>query len=248
MHPGRRALVLSIAALMVSLSNLGAQSSPTVDDIVAKYLAAKGGAEKLRAIKSVKLTGRLKRQGQRGEVQVASWAKRPNMMRREITFEGQSIVSAFDGTTVWGLNPMMSPFPQEVTGPQADLTRQDAADFDTPLLDYKTKGYTVELVGTEPVQGITMHHLRLTKKTGGIQDYYLNSETFLESKTVTQVELAGKKGINTTEYASYKDVDGIMVPFVIRQLFNGQPVVEVAYDQVEFNVPIEDSFFKMPKK
>ena len=43
----------------------------------------------------------------------------------------------------------------------SEVTRQDADDFDSVLLDYNAKGRAVELVGTEAVQGITMHRLRV---------------------------------------------------------------------------------------
>jgi outer membrane lipoprotein-sorting protein len=219
--------------------------SPTVDEIVARNLAARGGADKLRAVTSVKMTGRVKGPG--GEYPVVSWAKRPNKMRRERISEGQTFVLGFDGMTVWQINPLVSPKPREIAGPQADRTRQDAGAFDTPLLDYKAKGTTVELVGTEPVQGITMHRLRVTWKNGSIQEIYLNVETMLEAKIVMQMEQGGRKALVTSEFYNYKEVNGVTMPFGIRQSFNGQVMAEVIYDQVEFDAPMADALFAMPK-
>jgi outer membrane lipoprotein-sorting protein len=219
--------------------------SPTLEEIVAKNLAAKGGVEKLRAVSSVKMTGRVKGPG--GENAVVTWAKRPNKMRRENVSEGQSFVVGFDGMTVWQINPLVSPRPREITGPQADKTRQDAGDFDTPLLDYKARGTTVELIATEAVQGITMHRLRMTSKNGSIQEVYLNAETMLESRTVMQVEQGNRKAIVTLEFSNYKTVDGLTVPFHIRQLHNGQVMVEITYESCEFNAPMPDTLFTMPK-
>src|SRR5262245_10740072 len=122
----RRAYVLVCLGLTVLMPRLAAQA-PSLDEIVAKYLAAKGGAEKLRAVTSVKTTGRLK--GPAGEVPVTSYAKRPNMMRRETSNRGQTFIVGFDGQTVWALNPMISPQARAITGPQADMARQDATDF-----------------------------------------------------------------------------------------------------------------------
>ena len=229
---------------MFAVSSPGAQT-PTVDDLVAKNLAAKGGAEALRALTSVKMTGRIK--GAIGEMPVTTYAKRPNLRRRENVSDGQTFVLGFDGTTVWAINPLVSPRPREITGPQADMTRQDADDFDSVLLDYKSKGRTVELVGSEPVQGIAMHRLRVTGKNGSIQELYLNAETMLESKMVMQVEQGGRKGIVALEFSNYKTIDGITIPLHIRQTFNGQPMTEVTYDQVQFNVLMHDALFKMPK-
>jgi outer membrane lipoprotein-sorting protein len=169
------------------------------------------------------------------------------MMRCENTNDGQTFVVAFDGKTVWMINPIMSPKPREVTGPQADMTRQDADDFDTVLLDYKQKGHAVELVDSQPVGGLAMHHLRVTKKNGRVQDIYLNADTMLESKITSEVEQQGRKALVGIEFSNYKPVDGIMVPFNIRQTLNGQLVAEVVYEQVQFNQTIDDSLFSMPK-
>jgi outer membrane lipoprotein-sorting protein len=217
--------------------------SPAVDDLIAKNLAAKGGADKLRALASVKMTGRIK--GPTGSEPVTTWAKRPNLRRRENVREGQTFVLAFDGKTVWGVNPLVSARPREITGPQADMTRQDADDFDSVLLDYKAKGRTIELVGTEPVQGVTMHRLRITAKNGQIQEIYLNADTMLESKMVMQVEQGGRKGIVALEFSNYRTIDGITIPLHIRQTFNGQPMTEVTYDTVQFNLPMDDGLFRL---
>jgi outer membrane lipoprotein-sorting protein len=235
-------------ALVIALlvGTMPAAQSPTVDEIVARNLAAKGGAEKLRAVTSVKMQGRIKGPG--GDMALTSWAKRPNKMRRENISDGQTFVLGFDGMTVWQINPLISHVPREITGPQADRTRQDAGDFDTPLLDYKAKGSTVELVGTETVQGIMMHRLRVTWKNGSIQEVYLNADTLLESRTVMQIEQGNKKAIVTLEFSNYKQVDGITVPFHIRQLHNGQVMVDITYSDLQFNAPTPDTLFTMPAK
>jgi outer membrane lipoprotein-sorting protein len=238
-----RAIACSAIVAVAGAAAIG--QSPTVDEIVARSLAAKGGEEKLRAVTSVKITGRMK--GPAGEVPTTSWAKRPNKMRRENISDGRTFVLGFDGMTVWQINPLISPVPREITGPQADKTRQDAGDFDTPLLDYKGRGTTVELVGTEPVQGIRMHRLRLTWKNRAIQEVYLNAETYLESRTVMQVEQGNRKAAVALEFSNYKAVDGITVPFHVRQLHNGQVVVEITNDSYEFNAPMADALFARPK-
>jgi outer membrane lipoprotein-sorting protein len=153
-------------------------ASLSVDEIVQKYLAAKGGADKLRAVSSVKTVGHVKGPG--GDVAITSYAKRPNMMRRETTRQGQTAVVAVDGKTVWALNPLRGPQPQEITGPQAEAALQDASDFDSLLLDYKQKGYSLELVGTDASGGITTYHLKITRSNKRPQDLYLNADTMLE--------------------------------------------------------------------
>ena len=240
--------IVAVAAVAIAVPAAQAPAAatpPAVDEIVKGNLAARGGAEKLRAVNTVKSIGKVK--SQRGETAVSSWTKRPNMIRREQVNEGQTFVMGFDGTTVWAINPLMSQRAREITGPQAEMTRQDADDFDTILLDYKAKGHTVELVGTETVQGTRQHRLRVTKRGGAIQDIFIDAATMLESKIVMQMDQGGRKAIVTLEFSNYKDVDGIKVPFHIKQSLNGQVMTEVTYDRVEFNEPMPDNLFEIPK-
>lgn len=228
--------VLVIAASAVALA--AAQSS-SVDEIVAKNLAAKGGVEKLRGVTSVKTKGRIK--GPRGDLPVIVWTMRPNLMRREVTADGQTQVVAFDGKMLWGINPMMGGRPQEITGPAADRTRQDADDFDSALLDYAQKGSKVELL---PGEGAAPR-LKVTKKNGTVQVIQLNPETFLEDRITMEVDQAGRTTELATELSNYKPVSGMMVPFTIRQTINGKPAAEVQYELVEFNLPLDEGLFRM---
>jgi outer membrane lipoprotein-sorting protein len=252
-HPVLRAVAVT---LLIGLPVLDSSSvAQAVDDIIAKNLAAKGGAEKLRAVESVKTTGRLKTP--RGDLPVTNWTKRPNMMRREVVADGQTQVVAFDGKTLWGINPLMSPGPQAITGPAVERTRMDADDFDSVLLDYRQKGHQVGLIAAAPGAASSGPHLRVTKKNGSVQDIYLNPETFLEEKITMEINqeappgapgVQGRKAVVATELSDYRTVDGMMVPFRIRQTFNGKPQGEVAYEQVQFNLPIGDELFRMPAK
>jgi outer membrane lipoprotein-sorting protein len=221
----------------------GSVPAASIDEIVQKYLTAKGGADKLRAVQSVKTTGHVKAPG--GEVTITSYAKRPNMMRRETTRQGQTAIVAVDGKTVWALNPLRGPQPQEVTGAQAEAALQDAGDFDSMLLDYKQKGYTLELVGLDTSGGIATYHLKIVRN-GRPQDLYLNAETMLESRMTVDIDQAGRKGLASIEFSNYKPVEGIMVPFTIRQSYDGQLLGEVVYDTIQFNLPVDDALFKKP--
>jgi outer membrane lipoprotein-sorting protein len=232
------------AALLLMAASSPAQTL-TVDEIVAKNLAARGGAEKLRSINTVKITGTVTAQGM--ELPMTSWAKRPNRIRRDTKFQDQNIVVAFDGTTVWGVNPMTgSTAPQQIAGPTADLTREEAS-FDPLFLTYKERGHVVEFVGTESLEGTQAHHLRVTKKNGHVEHHYLNAETGLEMRTVSTVEQSGMKAEVTTELGDYQSVDGMQVAFTMKQSMNGNLMVQVKLQKVEFNVPIEEDFFRMPK-
>ncbi len=241
-HMSRLTFALSLLAVAA------AAHAQTVDEIVAKNLQAKGGAEKWQSVKTVKMTGKIAAQGQ--EMPLTVYAKRPNLNRQEISLPDGKVVQAFDGTTAWVINPMMgSDVPQVVPGGAADLMK-NAADFDGALINYKSKGTVIELVGKEKLGDKDVYHLKLTMKGGQVQHYFLDAESGLEVKTSAEIETGMGPGKQTldTEMSNYKQVGGVMLPHTVRQFMNGNKMAEVSVIGVEFNSPVDDSIFSMPKK
>jgi hypothetical protein len=208
------ALVMALAPVAAAQTAPAAQTPPaatlTVDDIIARNLATKGGADKWKTIQTQKLTGVATAQG--FELAMTVYGKRPNVSRQELTLEipGQdvvTIVTLFDGTTAWTINPMTgSDVPQQA--PQAEnATAKVQSDFDGALFDYKAKGYTVELLDKMAVAGKQAHHLKVTRADVPTQHYYLDPETFVELKVATEGAVA-----SDTELSDYRAIDGIMVP------------------------------------
>ena len=87
----------------------------------------------------------------------------------------------------------------------------------------------------------------MTKKNGSIEHYYLNAATALEMRTVTTLERNGMTAEVTTDLGDYQTVDGMQVAFSMKQSIRGNVVAQVKWQKVEFNVPMEDDLFRMPK-
>jgi outer membrane lipoprotein-sorting protein len=223
-----------------------AAQAQTVDEIVAKNLQAKGGAEKWQAIKSVKMVGRIMVQGR--EMPLTVYAKRPNFNRQEINVPDGTVVNAFDGTTAWMVNPMTGGQPQVAPASAADMMK-NSSDFDGSLINYKAKGHTIELVGKEKLNEKDVYHLKVTMKGGQVQHYFLDADNGIELKSSTEVDFGtGEKQALDTEMSNYKPIEGIMIPHTVKQLVNGKPMVEMVITSVEFNAPIDDALFTMPQK
>src|SRR2546425_6549311 len=91
-------------AVIVSLAH-GAHAV-TVDEVVARTIEARGGAAKLKAIQSLRLTGKYL-SGSDASLEMA-WAqlgKRPAKIRTEVTLQGLTAVDAFDGREGWRVQP-----------------------------------------------------------------------------------------------------------------------------------------------
>ena len=238
-----RARVLCVAALIaLTASALAAQ---TVDEIVAKNIASRGGAEKWKSIESMKMTGTINAGGR--TIDLIAWTKRPNLSRQEMSSNGEKAVQAFDGTRFWVMPPG-APGPQEMKGPPAELAKAQS-EFDSVLFDYKNKGATVELVGRESDERRAVYHLKITRKGGAVQHYFLDADTGIERKiTSTLNGPNGQTATATIEFGDFRNVDGVMVPYTIKNLVDGRPVSQVTVSTIEFNVPIENDLFRMPTK
>ena len=249
----RKALHLAAVAIFGLLSVTAPAAAQSVDDLVAKNLKARGGEDKLRGLKTMRITGKVSVQGM--DLQMTVNAKRPNMMRQEMQIQDKKVVTAFDGDKAWMINPMMgADAAQEVQGPQGDMAKEQA-DFDGPLMDYKTKGHTIELVkGESPdgadklPDGTKVYKLKITRKGGRVQYIYLDADSGIEVRTTNQIDQNGQMQNIDTELADYRPEDGIMVPHTVRTLMNGQAMLTMSVDKVEFNVPLDDTLFKMPAK
>jgi outer membrane lipoprotein-sorting protein len=237
-------LVISSAAAVFAQPAVSG-ALPTVDTLVAKNLQAKGGEAKLKAIQTMRMSGRVSIQGMELPMTIA--AKRPNLMRQEMQIQDKRIVTAFDGQKAWMINPMMgTESAQELTGPQADMAK-DQADFDGALVDWKAKGHTVELVGLEEVGGVKAQKIKVTKKNGQVQYFFLNPDTGLEIKTTTEVQQGGTTMTVETELSDYRSVDGIMLPHALKTSINGTPTASIVVEKIELNAPLDESTFTLPK-
>jgi outer membrane lipoprotein-sorting protein len=240
----RAAVVLSV------LLAAGVARAQTVDEIVAKTVEAKGGAAKWKTIDTVQMTGKVVIHPAGGlEGGITLLLKRPNQSRQDVVIKNVTVTQAFDGTTGWAVNPMAPTGPAPVEMPAQMVEAMKQKDFDGPLVDYKTKGHTVELVGKEKLADADVYHLKVTLKTGMVQHYFIDAASGNELKTTEDVpDPSGAKVSMVTELSKYQAVNGVQMPFVVKQTVDGKPVVDIMLEKIDFNTAVPDDAFKMPKK
>ncbi len=240
---------LVIITFLFSITSIFAQ---TANDVIEKYLTAVGGKEKIGAIKTVKMTGKGKKQGM--EFPMVMHQKAPNKQKQTINFQGKDIVvSSFDGKEMWTTNFMnMKPEKSE-----AEDSENAALDEDIPDLfyEYQKKGYKVELEGEESIEGTDCYRIKLTKKPikvdgkteENVSQYYFDKE----NGVLILMKMTGKKGpgkgITMDSYFSdYQEVNGVVLPFTISQKVNGQEVFSINIEKIELNIGIDDKEFAFP--
>src|SRR5262245_2842851 len=81
-----------------------AAALPSVDESIAKHVAARGGMDKLKSVQTLRMSGKMV-MGPGFEAPVAVEIKRPQHMRMEMKFQGMTAVQAYDGTSGWMIMP-----------------------------------------------------------------------------------------------------------------------------------------------
>jgi outer membrane lipoprotein-sorting protein len=234
-------LIISFLLTMIFASATFAQ---TVDEILAEHFNAVG-QEKLLATNTLTMKGKII-QGQ-FEIPFTSMQKRPMNFRSEAEFQGMKMLSGFDGTMGWSINPMMgSSDPQPMTEEQIDRMKIQA-DYDGLFYNYKEKGYTVEFIGKETVDDIETYVLKLTRPNGDVVTSYIDAENYVLLKVKSKMKLQGVDTETETIFSNYKYVNEILNPFSIETKMNGQTAMQMTFDEISYDVDMPDSMFEIPE-
>jgi outer membrane lipoprotein-sorting protein len=235
------------AVTLLALAAVSA-SAQTADEIIAKHVTAMGGMEKLRAVKSMRLTGKMTL-GPGLEAPAVMEFKRPTNVRLEITLQGMTAVQAFDGANAWQIMPFQGNKNPEPMGVDERKDIEEESDFvEGPLVNYKEKGHKVELIGKDKVEGSDAYKLKVTLKNGDVQTIYLDADTFLDVKTEGKRMVRGSEVETESFSGDYKEVEGLMIAHSLEAGQKGSPQRQrITIEKVEINPPVEDARFKMPE-
>ncbi len=229
----RFVLLAGLACLSLSAT---AADTMTADALVAKTLEASGGADKLRAIKTMHIVGRL-RLGGGIEAKTESFAIAPDKIRFEFSLQGLTAVNAWDGKQAWAIQPFQGRRDPQKTSDDDAKSLILAADIAGPLIDWKAKGSRIEYLGTEDIDGTDAHKLRVTFKNGDSRVSFIDPDHFLEIRIEDHQIIRGQEQVNTTDLGEYAMVNGVYFPFE-----QGQNHIE----SIKVNTPIDASIFAFP--
>jgi len=241
--------IISIFVAALSTPAIFAQGTnqPTVDELVAKNIEAKGGATALKSLQTLRSTGKLLAQQGQIEYGYAQTKKRPDQVRSEASLQGMTQIQAYDGKEGWRVSPFFGrKDPERMSADDVKALVEDT-EMGGPLADWKAKGSTVDYLGTEDVDGTPAHKLKVVRKNGDVSFVYLDPDHFLEIRIVTQRVRHGAHEEVETDLGDYEKAGGVFVPTSIQVGPKGSPDKQmVVVDRVEANVPVDDTIFHFP--
>lgn len=238
-----RRILLGIAGLVLLANSVAAQ---TAAEVVAKYLKTVGGAEKIQAVNTLRRTGKFIGGGG-FEAVVIQENKRGKMVREEFLLQGMTGVTAYDGKAGWKIEPWQGKKDAEPLGEEELKSILEDSDFDGPLVNYEQKGNKVELAGTDQVEGTDTIKLKLTRPSGDVYYYYLDTDYYVPIKIEIKRVIRGAEREYETLLGDYKEVAGWYLPHSFETSVKGNPnKAQTVYSKIEANVPIDDGRFRMP--
>ncbi len=250
-HPRHAALIdfnmRKLTFLLCSLLLALPAAAQSVDDIISKYLAVRGGLDRIKAVQSERVTGTISfGPGEEGPFIVER--TRPMKMHMELTLNGQTLIRVYDGKSVgWTYNPFMpNPSVQPMT--EADLRNiYDEADFDGPFVDYKSKGNHIELAGKDDVEEKPAYKLKLTNGNGEVTYFFFDASTYLLLKSQGNRKQDDKDIPWVTFYRNYREVAGLKYPFLIEyNELRTENSHKITADKIELNISIDEARFGKP--
>jgi outer membrane lipoprotein-sorting protein len=216
----------------------------TADQVIAKHIAASGGYGKIKAIQTLKGTGMYSAGS--APIPFVTLRQRPNRYRWDRDIDGKKLVLSYDGQTAWWINPFGGP-----DGP-AKMPDTDARNlmgesvFEDALIDYKQKGHQVELLDLEDVDGRQAYRLKVTRKDGGVERFFIDADNFLKTKHSFVFTANDREFEMLTFYQNYKAVSGVLLPHRIEREFAGQQRL-IEFTSIEVNPKLDPTVFSMPK-
>jgi hypothetical protein len=213
-----------------------------LEDILENYFKA-NGFDKMQKVQTIIMKGTLVQQD---AMPVKIVKMRPDKYLMEFDVADITAYQGYDGKTAWMTTPWTgNPKPQLMPEDRARNMR-NTSDFDGLLFNWKAKGHSAELAGLDSVEKTPAYKIKLTRKDGGIEYYFIDTRNYMLQKRISYRMIRGKESEVENFFHDYKSVDGIMFPFVIDGSIDGQPYSSNQYDTIELNTPFDEKLFEMP--
>jgi thiol-disulfide isomerase/thioredoxin len=208
---------------------------PTLDAVLAKYVAAIGGRDAQRRITSRVSKARVDVPGVSFGGKLEVYAKAPNKSLTVMNVEPIGLIKdGFDGRTSWSLNGNGS------IHNGVDRTDLIDADFywETKLTELYAR---LKLMGKVKEGFRQVYLVEAVPKGGAAENLYFD----VESGLLVRRDLTRDSVRAEVYFGDWREVDGVKLPFKITQVMPKMKFV-ITFEDVKQNVPVDDALFRRP--
>jgi hypothetical protein len=219
-----------------------AAALPTGETLLVKHVAAAGGQAAYDRIKNRVVNAALEIGGANITLSLAIYAAKPDRLYTVADSEATGrIESGVADGIAWENSGMRGALVK--SGTERDDALREAA-FDS-LIYWKEHLKGAECVGVTDIDGKPAYKVVVTPKVGQPQTVYFDRESAMVVQVETQVSAAGQVIDVVSKPGDYKPVDGVLVPFTVRQFVMGQERT-VRIEKVQHNVELPADRFAPP--
>ena len=161
--------------------------------------------------------------------------------------QGVKIIEAYKNGKGWKINPL-SGNTGIIEPTAAELNSfKSQTQISGKLMDYKARGNKVELAGTETVEGIKTHKIKLTAGVdSSVVFYYIMDANSLILKTTEKRKIGGQELEIEIFLSDFREVGGMKFAFSQIQKAGGQIFMELVMDSIEIDKVIDEKIFDRP--
>ena len=239
------ALMAALAATTVLGAAEGTRPPRDLDALLARFVEARGGAGAMRAVRTVRLSGRFIA-GDSG-VATIELARDPARVHTEIRFGSRALIQVWDGHAGWTINPFRGDsVARPLEGGEAKNVAA-GADFEGPLVDWRAKGDRVRWAGADTADGRPAYAVEVFTADSLHDTYFIDSHSFLQTKWEGHRELGGDSVTFVSYFRDYRMVGGMAWAYRIDSQTLGRPGgQQFVFDSVSVNVPLPTATFAKP--
>jgi|GEM_PF-47197 len=208
------------------------------DEVLRSWERALGGSERLRRIENIYVRGRVETGGLSGLFEEWRVAKGQHKQNIELG-EAYKQLTVFNGHIGWIVDQNGSV--QELTGAdlESEVTSAYLASY-SYLFPGRMQG-RVEQLGEDETKHA--HVLNILPQGGRPVTFYLDKATSLPLR----LERREAERIRTTYFSDWRDVDGLKMPYQLRQTVGeGTHNLVLTIQEVRLNVPLSPGEFEKP--
>ena len=238
---------------MLFIASVSYAQDVTVDEIIDGYLENTGGKEAWGNLQGIKMTAKVNQGGM--EIPLEIVQLKDGRTYTKFSFQGNEFYqNVYDGENLWGIN-IQSLKAEKSDQETTDNFKLDINDFPDSFLNYKDKGYTAELIGTETIEGAETYKVKLTKEPRTIDGkevedisfYYFDTEAFVPIAQEAEIKSGPQAGaISQNTSSDYDEVEGLYFPFSVTQGIKDGPSQPLMIESIEVNPEVDESVFAFP--
>jgi outer membrane lipoprotein-sorting protein len=227
--------------LVIALFLNSCSESP--DDIIDKSIKASGGPEAYKNLKTISCS--MKTTVLNFELMSNLFFKLPDKMRAEYMFQDKKGIGIINGNTGWSYSDTLIPLDESAFKTLKSQMESQLDFFINPLYNYQKKGWKVEYVGDEKVNGKDVHKIRTIAKDSSEIYYFIDKNTYLIQRTNSKTLVNNVFVEATAVFSNYKKIKGLLIPRVISIFTEGRKTAEMKFEKVDINTNLDDALFSV---